>query len=126
MENHELLTELIRAEQEYGIVATLHHYYGANIKIRMGCTKAICDAPIEDMMLSVRSWNALKRSNISTLGQLIDLCSQNGLYQIRNLGKKSISEIKTKMLAFAFNQSSERAKRQVFEYIVENNMPQQF
>lgn len=124
MENHELLTELIRAEQEYGIVATLHHYYGANIKIKIGCSTTICDAPIEDMMLSVRSWNALKRAGISTMGQLIDLCSQNELYQIRNLGKKSIAEIKTKMLAFVFHQSSERTKRKFFEYIVENNAPQ--
>lgn len=124
MANYELTTILLRAEQEHGIVETLKYFYSSNIKIRIICSPTVCNSPIEDLMLSVRSWNALKRAGISTVDQLVDLCNGTGLYQIRNLGKKSISEIKTKMLAFAFNQLSERAKRQFFEYIIENNTPQ--
>lgn len=48
--------------------------------------------PLEFLNLSIRSYNALMRAKIQTIGNLMDE-SKNGLYRIRNLGRKSISEI---------------------------------
>ncbi len=48
--------------------------------------------PIEGLGLSVRSYNALKREGIHTLGQLLALKSAE-LAQIRNLGAKSLEEL---------------------------------
>lgn len=54
--------------------------------------------PIEELDLSVRSYNCLKRAGIRTFG---DLCNQseNEVIQLRNLGKKSFLEICNAMQA---------------------------
>ncbi|MBI4744307.1 MAG: DNA-directed RNA polymerase subunit alpha [Actinobacteria bacterium] len=54
------------------------------------------DAPIEELELSVRSYNCLKRKNINTLEELIN-CTEADLINIRNFGVKSIEEIKSKL-----------------------------
>lgn len=53
------------------------------------------DLSIDEMNLSVRSGNGLKRANAATFGKLKDLLSQeNGLLSVRNLGQKSAAEIR--------------------------------
>jgi DNA-directed RNA polymerase subunit alpha len=54
------------------------------------------NAPVEDLELSVRSYNCLKRQGIDTLAQLLD-CSEIDLINIRNFGSKSIDEVKAKL-----------------------------
>lgn len=54
------------------------------------------DAPVEELELSVRSYNCLKRKNINTLEELIN-CTEADLINIRNFGVKSIEEIKAKL-----------------------------
>lgn len=56
----------------------------------------ILDMPIEDLELSVRAYNCLKRQGIDTLEQLID-CTEADLMNIRNFGAKSIEEVKGKL-----------------------------
>ena len=52
--------------------------------------------PIEDLDLTVRSYNCLKREGIHTVGELINR-SEADLLDIRNFGSKSIDEIKAKL-----------------------------
>lgn len=54
------------------------------------------NSPIEDLELSVRSYNCLKRHGIDSLEQLLE-CSEVDLMNIRNFGSKSIEEIKEKL-----------------------------
>jgi len=54
------------------------------------------DRPIEDLDLSVRSYNCLRRQGVNTIGQLTE-CSENDLLNIRNFGAKSIEEVKDKL-----------------------------
>ena len=51
---------------------------------------------IDTIGLSVRSTNALHRANIHSVGDMLG-CSEQSLYEIRNLGKKSIEEIVEKI-----------------------------
>jgi len=53
--------------------------------------------PIEDLMLTVRSYNCLKREGIHTVGELISRSEQD-LLDIRNFGSKSIDEVKLKLV----------------------------
>jgi len=53
--------------------------------------------PIEDMDLSVRSYNCLKREGVTTVGQLIERTEED-LLDIRNFGQKSIDEVKQKLI----------------------------
>ncbi len=51
---------------------------------------------IEDLDLSVRSYNCLKRAGINTIGELIQKTEEE-LMRVRNLGRKSIKEVLTKL-----------------------------
>ena len=53
--------------------------------------------PIEELDLSIRSYNCLRRAGIDSVGQLRRL-SEDDLLHIRNLGRKGIEEIKQKLL----------------------------
>ena len=57
---------------------------------------------IEDMDLSVRSYNCLKRANIHTVG---DICSktEEELWKIRNLGRKCADEILNKLASYGLS-----------------------
>ena len=52
--------------------------------------------PIEDLNLTVRSYNCLKREGIHTVGEL-NARSEADLLDIRNFGQKSIDEVKDKL-----------------------------
>ena len=54
------------------------------------------DKQIEDLDLSVRSYNCLKRAGIHSVRQLVEF-SENDLLNIRNFGVKSIEEVKDKL-----------------------------
>jgi DNA-directed RNA polymerase subunit alpha len=52
--------------------------------------------PVEDLNLTVRSYNCLKREGVHTVGELISRSEQD-LLDIRNFGAKSIDEVKLKL-----------------------------
>lgn len=54
--------------------------------------------PIEDLELTVRSYNCLKREGVHTVGELVAR-TESDLLDIRNFGQKSIDEVKVKLHA---------------------------
>ena len=56
------------------------------------------DMTIEELVLSVRSSNCLKRANISTVIELTQKTEED-MMKVRNLGKKSLKEVKEKLQA---------------------------
>ncbi len=59
----------------------------------------VLEMPIEDMELSVRSYNCLKRANINTVEDLIKK-SKGDMLKVRNLGLKSIEEVVQKLESY--------------------------
>ena len=57
---------------------------------------------IEDLNLSVRSYNCLKREGINSVGELVQK-SEAELMDIRNFGQKSIDEVKAKLDELGLN-----------------------
>ena len=51
---------------------------------------------IEELELSVRSSNCLKRANINTVEELTEK-TEDEMLKVRNLGKKSLDEVKNKL-----------------------------
>ena len=51
---------------------------------------------IEDLDLSVRSYNCLKRAGIQTVDELTQK-TEDEMMRVRNLGKKSLKEVKDKI-----------------------------
>lgn len=56
----------------------------------------VLDMTIEDLDLSVRSFNCLKRANINTVADLAEK-TEDDMMKVRNLGHKSLEEVKKKL-----------------------------
>jgi len=61
----------------------------------------ILNKTIEELDFSVRSYNCLKKSNVNTLRDLVNY-SPMEVIKIKNLGKKSLDEIKEKLAKYEF------------------------
>jgi len=64
------------------------------------------DRPVEDLELTVRSYNCLKREGVDTIGQLATMTEEE-LMNIRNLGMKSVDEIRSKLTEYGYSMESE-------------------
>ena len=66
----------------------------------------LLEMTIDDLDLSVRSFNCLKRANINTVDDLINK-SQGDMMKVRNLGKKSFEEVRAKLQSLGFDLASD-------------------
>ncbi len=68
----------------------------------------ILEMTIEELDLSVRSYNCLKRAGINTVGELVRKPEED-MMKVRNLGKKSLEEVEHKLkdLGLGFQESGE-------------------
>lgn len=69
----------------------------------------VLEMTVEELDLSVRSYNCLKRAGINTVGELIQRTAED-MMKVRNLGKKSLEEVEGKLseLNLALKDSSEQ------------------
>ncbi len=66
----------------------------------------VLDMTIEDLDLSVRSFNCLKRAGINTVEDLTNK-SEEDMMKVRNLGRKSLEEVIAKLQSFGFSLKSD-------------------
>ena len=66
----------------------------------------ILEMTIEDLDLSVRSFNCLKRAGINTVEDLINK-SEEDMMKVRNLGRKSLEEVMNKLVSLGLSLSDE-------------------
>lgn len=62
-------------------------------------TNEVIETPIENLDLSVRVFNSLKRAGITTVGEVLELLEkgEEAIMSIRNFGEKSLDELRDKM-----------------------------
>ncbi|MCJ7622640.1 MAG: DNA-directed RNA polymerase subunit alpha [Anaerolineaceae bacterium] len=67
-------------------------------------TSEAVETPIENLDLSVRVFNSLKRTGITTVGDVLELLEkgEEAVMSIRNFGEKSLTELRQKMLEKGF------------------------
>ena len=83
------------ADEEEGEIPSIFAPEGQEVNAEL-------DKQIEDLDLSVRSYNCLKRAGIHSVRQLVEF-SENDLLNIRNFGAKSIEEVKDKLISMDLN-----------------------
>ncbi len=66
----------------------------------------VMEMTIDDMDLSVRSYNCLKRANINTVEDLISKTEEE-MMKVRNLGRKSLEEVINKLAMMGLSLASE-------------------
>lgn len=74
--------------------------------------------PIEDLELGVRVYNALKRTGISNVGEVLEMLqhgSDDALLAIRNFGEKSLEELKGNLVEFEFFAAENEETEEEFE-----------
>lgn len=113
--------ELYELAKVNGLVDTLHTVFGNNIKTSIAFSKSACDTSIDSLEFSVRASNALKRSGLMTVRDVIEAISDDKLLHIRNLGRKSYNEIKTRILKYGYDQLTEKEKIAFFLDLIERN-----
>ena len=71
----------------------------------------IYDTPIEQLDLSVRVFNSLKRTGITKVGEMLDMLDrgEETMLAIRNFGEKSLDELKSQLRTKGFLQDEEEA-----------------
>ena len=83
-------------------------YEGPRTEARTRVGRAVIndERPVEDLELTVRSYNCLKREGVDTIGQLATMTEEE-LMNIRNLGMKSVDEIRSKLIEYGYQLESE-------------------
>lgn len=80
------------------------HVQGVEIMVEKEEDKKekILEMTIEELDLSVRSYNCLKRAGINTVDELVQK-NEEEMMKIRNLGRKSLEEVQQKLAALGLN-----------------------
>ena len=63
---------------------------------RKSGTREVLEMSIDELELSVRSYNCLKRAGINTVEELTNRTSED-MMKVRNLGRKSLEEVLNKL-----------------------------
>ena len=76
---------------------------GADIMVEKGDSgkEKVLEMTIEELDLSVRSFNCLKRTGINTVEDLINK-TEDDMMKVRNLGRKSLEEVINKLESLGF------------------------
>ena len=102
-----------------GVLATLHQL-GINDAL-VPYSSHLADLSIDEINLTVRSSNGLKRANIHTFGTLKEILAiENGLMNIRNIGQKSIKEIKQLFFEECYNRLLPHEKAHYWQEILDS------
>ena len=120
MENYEVVEGLYEQVANNGLINTIKQFLGA--KIRLPFSESACATQVEDLNLSVRSYNCLKRAGLDTVEKVILTIQEDKLLNIRNLGKNSKIEINHKIYEFGYARLKERAKREFLNDVYQLNI----
>ncbi len=117
----ETAQQLYKQAEEQGLISTLAPF-GSDVQVSVPMSKSLCEQTIEELDLSVRSYNGLKRCGLNTVNDVCNaIMSESGLSKIRNIGRKSISEIKTAMLVKGYERLNQKLKIEFWEDFIAKN-----
>ena len=121
MKKEQVVLELYESVKTNGLVETIHAVFGTRIKVSISFTKASCKTEIDYLDFSVRAVNSLKRAGLFTVGEVVDSIVNEEISKIRNLGKKTENEIRTRILSFGYDRLTEYGKKSFLLDLVERN-----
>jgi len=91
--------------EQFGIFSRLGRPQPTAVTRGLGSGSALApdryNTPIEDLNLSVRAYNCLKRSGLMTVGAVLEK-NEEELLALRNFGRKSYDELRDKLISMSF------------------------
>lgn len=121
MDRTALIEEIYQFICENGLCAGIVKYFGTSGKVQMNFAESKYASNIEELELSVRSYNGLKRVGMDTIEQVMTAINNGTLSSVRNLGNKSCREIRMKMLEYGFASLTEYGKKQFIKNLIDIN-----
>lgn len=95
---------------------------GDHFRFPVYMTPAFMDTDIDSLDLSFRSSNCLKKAGYFTIGALVEnINGREELLKIRNMGKKSVSEVMEKLFCYQFSLLNDDMKKKFVTRVVELN-----
>lgn len=116
-----VVNELVASAEQNGLIVTLYSVFGKSVKVSIPFSRKTLDSSVDDIDFSVRSSNALKRTGLMQVGEVVDAIEDERLPKVRNLGKKSYVEIQTKLLALGYSKLTDVEKKRFFYDVLERN-----
>ena len=113
--------EPVKMSEKNGFVQTVYSAFGKTVNASLPISKSAMDTDIAELNLSVRAFNGLKRRGVSTVRDLVEIIENGELHCVRNLGRISISEIKTIVLDHCYNQLTVNEKTVFFQKLIDKN-----
>lgn len=115
------LIELCSAAEKFGLTQVLS-MFGSGLWVRIPMTRKLWDTSVDELNLTVRSRNGLMRAGTDTIGKVSELIMRDdGLSKVRNLGKKSIAEIKTVLLEEGYRDLDHAGKLRFWREFLDGN-----
>ena len=106
----------------HGELNSVYAKYGKQLRFPVYLGQALTEAPLEDLELSVRSYNCLKRAGMRTVGDLVEgIDGRTDLLKIRNLGIRSANEIMQAVMEYQYYLLSEEGKSRYLKRVSELN-----
>ena len=103
-------------------VEEIYEKYGQKFRFSVYLGTTFLETPLEDLELSVRSYNCLRRAGVRNVGDIVDrIDNRADLLRIRNLGAKSADEIMTALMEYQYSILSDEGKRRYLVRITELN-----
>ena len=100
----------------------LYEKYGTRLRFSVYLSKELTEAPLEDLELSVRSYNCLKRAGMQTVGDVVErINGRTDLLKIRNLGMRSADEIMEAIMVYQYSLLSDERKVRYLKRVAELN-----
>ena len=115
--------KILLAIKVHGLGDVMYHLFGKRLNVKMAYSKKSCDTPVEELALSVRSFNALKRSGADTVGDVIDALADGSIRKVRHLGIKSLVEIQLKVLELGYESLTDRERKEFIIDVISRNCP---
>ena len=106
----------------HGEFDALYEKYGTRLRFPVYLGKSLTEAPLEDLELSVRSYNCLKRAGMQTVGDVVErINGRADLLKIRNLGMRSADEIMEAIMVYQYSLLSDERKVRYLKRVAELN-----
>ena len=102
----QILVDQLQLFMNLNSSGTVHRVITDNFQPEISGTNL--EMSIDDLDLSVRSYNCLKRASVNTVGDLVSK-TEDEMMKVRNLGRKSLEEVKKKLeeLGLALKQNND-------------------
>jgi len=100
----------------------IYRKYGKRFRFPVYLGEEFMETPLDNLELSVRSYNCLWRAGIRNVGNIVNrIDNRTDLLHIRNLGIRSADEIMTALMEYQFSLLSDEGKKKYLARIDELN-----